>query len=584
MENNHHPRGRELTFIAALFVLYFLVFIGSHPLISPDETRYTNIAWNMFKWGDYITPELAGAPFLGKPPLFYWWDVIAYHVFGVNDFASRFFPGLIGAFTCIMAYIFGCIVYNRRTGLLMAFLLGTAPLYFALTHYANMDGEVASWISCSLFAFLIGVHKQSRQEADGKWFYLAYFFAALAFMTKGLMALVLPGMIVFVWVLLRNDWRLLLRIRLFSGLLLFVLLITPWLLLAEYDNPGFLYYFFIYNQFYRFVGENFNNPHSFFYFWPIVIAGIFPLTLYLIQGFGHHLKNFASGLNHYRIDLFLVLWLVLVTLFFSIPEGKPLGHIAPALPPASLIMAVYFARLWQQPPTPANRIASWAVAILFILMAIALLTLPIYVHNPHVVNAMPYACIGAAFLLAGAATLIVFLQQQRPLAWLISTIIVIMMLFLVNLLASLKTWDLQYNWPIAREAKTYLKRHPDAEVMMMGLYYYAMPLYLDRKVPIVANWKTLNFHQLRDGWKRQIYEGIYHSQKPGLPETFVTYKALKQRWQQAEPGNILVISSVKPGKAFSKRVGDDHYKVIGHIPRRYAYLIVKTDQEHPYRY
>ena len=105
MQNYNKTWVFDLAFLSLFLIVFFLLFIGGHQLISPDETRYTGIAWDMYKSGNYITPKLAGSPFLGKPILFYWWDILAYKIFGVSDFASRFFPGIIGATTCIIAYI-----------------------------------------------------------------------------------------------------------------------------------------------------------------------------------------------------------------------------------------------------------------------------------------------------------------------------------------------------------------------------------------------------------------------------------------------------------------------------------------------
>ncbi|MFT6835777.1 MAG: 4-amino-4-deoxy-L-arabinose transferase-like glycosyltransferase, partial [Francisellaceae bacterium] len=73
MQNYNKTWVFDLAFLSLFLIVFFLLFVGGHQLISPDETRYTGIAWDMYKSGNYITPKLAGSPFLGKPILFYWW-------------------------------------------------------------------------------------------------------------------------------------------------------------------------------------------------------------------------------------------------------------------------------------------------------------------------------------------------------------------------------------------------------------------------------------------------------------------------------------------------------------------------------
>ena len=113
---------------------------------------------------------------------------------------------------------------------------------------------------------------------------------------------------------------------------------------------------------------------------------------------------------------------------------------------------------------------------------------------------------------------------------------------------------------------------------MIGNYYYALPMYLNREIPIVANWDNLNFHTMSDNWERQIYDGVRHN-KGDFPKTLLTFSKFKQLWDAAPANNILAISAIPPGKRFSSLVGNDNYKVIGRIPRRGAYLIVKVPQK-----
>ena len=566
----------DVIFVSIFFIIVFLLFAGAHHLISPDETRYTGIAWEMFHDNDYITPRLAGSPFLGKPILFYWWDILAFHIFGVSEFAARFFPAIIGAIGCIMAYVYGCIVFNRLTGFLMSSLLAAAPLYFGLTHYANMDGELAGWVTCTMLSFLVAEHYIRQGKPANFWLYLSYFFAALAFLTKGLIGIVFPAMIIFFWVLLLNDWRLLLKIRLISGLILFLVIITPWLYLCERANPGFLYYFFIFNQFFRFVGSGFNNQHSFFYFWPFVIIGIFPFTLYVIQGFGFHLANFHKTLKTHRHSLFIFLWLILITLFFSIPGGKPIGHIAPAIPASALLMAIYFVSVWKTVPSKFNYISSWIIVGILVVVSIALLSLPIFSDNTHLLKAMPYARFLSIVLALSAIMLVIWLIKQKPMSYIVTTLVFMTLLMNITLIASLKTFNLQLNWPIAQKILPYLKKYPNAQIVMVDQYYYSLPLYLGRNVGIVYKWDKIESSRAMDGWPREIYDGVEYVAGHKLSKEMINFSQFRKLWNNQSHLVVIAVTSIPPSKRLEKTFGEkqDDIKLIGRVPRRHAYLYI----------
>src|SRR4051812_18215570 len=91
-ESSDTPRWFWGIFFAlTLFVYLFALTI---PFVGPDEPRYAEVAREMFQRGDWISPTLGGFNWFEKPALLYWFEIVSYHVFGVNEFAARVGPAL----------------------------------------------------------------------------------------------------------------------------------------------------------------------------------------------------------------------------------------------------------------------------------------------------------------------------------------------------------------------------------------------------------------------------------------------------------------------------------------------------------
>src|SRR5689334_11193398 len=87
-------RGAALLLALALALLLFR--LGDAPLVGPDEPRYTRVAVEMHRAGDWVVPTLQGVPWLEKTPLFYWLAGAAFSVLGETETAARL-PSVLAA-------------------------------------------------------------------------------------------------------------------------------------------------------------------------------------------------------------------------------------------------------------------------------------------------------------------------------------------------------------------------------------------------------------------------------------------------------------------------------------------------------
>ncbi|HSW70828.1 MAG TPA: glycosyltransferase family 39 protein, partial [Gammaproteobacteria bacterium] len=281
--NQKTPWLWDLAFIAGFLAIFYFLGLNSYPLFTPDEGRYSEVAREMIVTGDFITPRLNGVVFLDKPILYYWLQASAIKIFGLKEGALRFWPALFGIWGCLCLYIAGRILFNRRTALLSTLLLSTSVLYFGAAHYANLDLEVAVLVSTTLLFFLLGL-KSPQPQASRLWIYGAYFFSGLAILTKGLIGLAFPIIIIGSWTLLLGKWENIKKLRPFTGLGLVLTIVLPWYLLAQKANPAFFHFFFVVQQISRFLStQDFNNQVAWWFYFPIVLAGFLPWTLFIFS-------------------------------------------------------------------------------------------------------------------------------------------------------------------------------------------------------------------------------------------------------------------------------------------------------------
>lgn len=316
-----------------LFALFF-IFLGERPLFSPDEGRYAEIAREMLVSHDFITPYLNGIKYFEKPPLFYWLAAVALKFGGVNIFAVRTVNAILGIFLCLATYLTANQLYNRRTGILAAIILATSPLFFAMSHTVSLDLPLTVFLTITFYAFLLSIHARTY-IACKRYLYLAASTAALAFLTKGLIGVVFPVLIIFPYLFFSFP-RLPYRGKdIVVALILFLALTLPWHILVQMKNPEFFYFYFINQQFLRYSAIGIGHYKPNWYFIPCLFVGFFPWIIFLFIAFFSQKKPAKYG-------YFLLLWTSVIFIFFSLSKSKLIPYILPVIPPLALYVGLFF--------------------------------------------------------------------------------------------------------------------------------------------------------------------------------------------------------------------------------------------------
>ncbi|MBV8632242.1 MAG: glycosyltransferase family 39 protein, partial [Silvibacterium sp.] len=213
---------------ATLFILTaFFLFYGLVPifggdgigLVGADEPRYAQVAREMLRRRDFITPILWGKPWLEKPALYYWRAMFAFREFGVHDWSARL-PSASFAFI-LVTLIYLHIRRFRRGGQLDAALItASCAGILSFARGASTDMQLAAPFSIGMLGWY------AWYETDSKfWLFDIYFFVGAATLAKGPVAPVLAILILFAFALLRREWSILRRTIWWPGVILYLAMV-----------------------------------------------------------------------------------------------------------------------------------------------------------------------------------------------------------------------------------------------------------------------------------------------------------------------------------------------------------------------
>jgi len=490
------PRTRLA--LAALALLLFFGALGSYPLIEPDEGRYAEIPREMLAQGDFVTPRLNGVLYFEKPPLHYWLNAAALSLPGPPELLCRLAGALFGLAGIGLAWRLGRSIGGPRVGLIAGVVLGSSPLWIVLSRANILDMTLTFFLSAALTCFWLAQEREKGERGERPLWHGLFACAALATLTKGLIGFLIPGAVIFLYLLITRRWRLLSRVPWVGGTALFLAIALPWHLLAARRNPDFLWFYFVHEHLLRYATAEAKRQQPFWFFAAILIIGLLPWSGVLPAA----ARLFRRGtdeterLRDRHGLVFLACWAGFVFLFFSASQSKLVPYILPAVPPLAVLIALALAQTEEGKTEEDARLRSWARAggavgaLLLALLTAALLWIALG-QVPQVSTGILPNLLTSALPALAACLLSAWLWWRgrfRSLAALAMApaLLVICLLSLAPLAAQRLSAA-----PVARFLASRLT--PGDEVYAYRCYPQALPVYLQRLVGVVEYQGELAF-------------------------------------------------------------------------------------------
>lgn len=486
---------KDFLLITLIIGTLFGAKLGNYPLHAPDGARYSEIPREMVVDGDYIIPHINGIKYFEKPPLFYWMQTISIKAFGANDLAVSIVNALMALGLSLLIYFIGRKLYGRLSGIIASFIFATSGLVFALTRVITLDMTFTFFLTASICSFLLAT-QMSLGVKRNWYFWMMYIFAALAVMTKGLVGIIFPGLIILIWVIVFKKWRDIKTYRIISGLFIFLLITAPWHILVQFKNPEFFHFYFTEQHFLRYLTDYASRSQRWWFLPAFLLGGLYPWTVFLPQTIVYQ----SRSQNHEQPTIFLLIWALVIYIFYTFSNSQLIHYLLPVFPPIAILLGNYLATYWQGNQHRPITIGFNILLFLNILLGIcAICAIFILNFNEQAITKQNLYVAAACIILGGIISVIFY--RRRGLAFGFTALVITTSILLLYISPIITIINKQSIKPLTNTLLQKLK--PEDEVICYGDYYQDLPFYLERRITVVNYTGELAFgmqHQDTKAW------------------------------------------------------------------------------------
>jgi 4-amino-4-deoxy-L-arabinose transferase-like glycosyltransferase len=345
--------SRVLIALGAIALLVWFASLDARHLIKSDEGRYAEIAREMAVSGDWVTPRLNDFKYFEKPPLQYWATAAFYRAFGINEWTARLWNALTGLATVLFTAYFAARLFGPGTGAIAGVVAASSVLIVGLAHLVTLDMGLACFMTLALGSALIAQRDGATLRETRHWMWVCWAGLALGLLSKGPVAIVLPAAVLVLYSVWHRDAVLWSRLHFGTGVPLFLAIAAPWFIAVSIANPEFPRFFFWHEHVERFLTRAHGRYAPWWYFIPILMAGMLPWTLLAARAIVRGARRQAD--RRFQPVRMLWLWTVFIFVFFSASSSKLPSYVLPVVPALAVLVALAL-------PAVSVRALRWALA------------------------------------------------------------------------------------------------------------------------------------------------------------------------------------------------------------------------------
>jgi 4-amino-4-deoxy-L-arabinose transferase-like glycosyltransferase len=350
----------DLLFLLAVALVNLAWNAWALPLFDLDEGAFTEATREMLASHNFWTTTLDGAPRYDKPILIYWFQALSASLLGFNELALRL-PSIVAASAwMLMTYRFAReqlpeSASDAGAAVFAAASLGLALMPGIIAHAAIADALLNLWLA---LAFFDAYRVLEGGRAELRW--RVYLWIGLGLLTKGPVALLLPGAVAFihcaryrkleVFFGAMTDWR---------GWLVLIAIVAPWAIgVSLQDGGAFLKAFLLEHNVGRFESAAEGHRGAWWFYLAVLPLAVLPFTALLPAA----LRRVVRPAD--PLDAWLGTWFLLVLILVSLAATKLPHYLLYGATPLFLLFAR--TRIWP------NRVALLAPALIFLTLLAAL--------------------------------------------------------------------------------------------------------------------------------------------------------------------------------------------------------------------
>ncbi len=479
--------------------LLFFAGLGRLPLIEPDEGRNAEVAREMLVTGDFITPHFNRLVYLDKPVVYFWLVAASFRIAGVNEWAARLPSALMAFATLFLAWFLARRMIGGSAGLHAGIIFATVPLTIAFSRLVIFDMTLTFLVALALVSFWL-----ARESDFQRPVYDVVSFAAMgvAAITKGPVGFLLPLLTVLAFAGLTGRFRDLKRIRWGVGSIAFLAATLPWFIAVSLRNPDFPRYAFWDESLRRFTTGSTHRGGSLLYYLPIYLLGFFPWSFFLLCSGLKQLKEWRRLREaRYRPAAYLVAWIAVIFIFFTISRSKLPGYFLPAVLPLSILTAW----IWKEIEERSEGRPGWLRAGFWTMIALGVVValLPQAVRLPAVQAALSeklppdiLALIRTSMFYSGAILIALGVVGRNMAARWTGYKLALLSFALVGLTVPIllvrwgATISAHAEYSSSRRLAAAIQHSPERDLTVAGYYCFrtGLPFYLRRPVSLVTTY------------------------------------------------------------------------------------------------